>query len=66
MFSPPASADSLSSESKWQQVSSAIQESSQYSGRPHQWFSFDGLDSSSDVQNFQPPFQTFGDRFNVS
>ena len=41
------------------QVSSGLQDSSQYSGRPQQCCSLDGLDSPSDFQLFQSPFQAF-------
>ena len=48
-----AFADGLSLEFEWQQVSSSIQDSSQYSDRSQQCCSLDGLHSSS---NFQSPF----------
>ena len=42
----PAFADCFSRESEWQQVSLNLQDSSQYSGRSQQCYSFDGLCSS--------------------
>ena len=56
--------DGLSRMSEWQQVSSGPQDSSQYSDRPPQWCSLDGLGLSSDFQLFQPSFQTFEDPSN--
>ena len=57
-FSTPASADGLSLESELQQVSSAFQDSSQYSD---QCYDVNGLDFFSDFQLFQSPFQAIGD-----
>ena len=42
-------------------VSSGLQDSSQYSGQSQQCCSLNCLDSSSDFQLFQFPFQSFGD-----
>ena len=52
-------ADRLSLESEWHQVSAGIQDPSQYSGWSQQCRRLDDLDSSSDFQHFQPPFQDF-------
>ena len=41
-------ADNHSLRSKWQQVSSGLQDSSEYSGRSQQYYNLDGLDSSSE------------------
>ena len=46
-------AGGLSLESEWQQVSSGLQDSSQYSGWSQQCFSLDDLDSLSDFQFLQ-------------
>ena len=46
-FFTPGYSGSLWLESDWQQVSLDLQDSSQYSGRPHQCYSLDGLLSSS-------------------
>ena len=46
----PALADGLSLGLKWQQVTSGLQDSYQYSGRPQQCSSLDGLGSTSDLQ----------------
>ena len=51
-FFPPALDDGLSLEFEWQQVSSSLQDSSQYSDRCKQYCSLNGLDSSSDFQLF--------------
>ena len=59
-FFTSAFADGLSLESEWQ-VSSSIQDSSQYSGRSQQCCSLDGLHSSSYLQVFQFLYQSFGD-----
>ena len=48
-FFTSALADGLSLEFEWQQVSSSLQDSSQYSGRPQQCCSLDGLHSSSNT-----------------
>ena len=50
-----ALADSLSMGAEWQQISTILQDSSQYSGRLRQFCSFNGLNSSSD---FQPLYNT--------
>ena len=50
-FSPHRSLKSY-----WQQISTALQDSSQYSDRSQQCCSLDGLDSSSDFQLFQSSF----------
>ena len=47
---------------RWQQVSSSLQNSSQYSGWSQQCCSLDGLNSSSDFQLFQSLYRTLGDR----
>ena len=47
--------------SEWQQVSSGLQDSSQYSSQSQQCFNLDGLDLSPDFQLFQSPFQAFWD-----
>ena len=47
-------ANGLSSEFKWQQVSSSLQDSSLYSGRSQEYFSLDGLHSSSNFQDLRP------------
>ena len=56
-----ALADDFSLEFKWQQVSSSLQDSSQYSGRSQQCCSLDGLHSSSYFQILQSLYQSFGD-----
>ena len=48
-FFTPALADGLSMEFEWQQISSSLQDSSQYFGRPQQCCGLDGLGSSSIV-----------------
>ena len=58
----PALTHGLSSEFDWQQISSGLQDSFQYSNRSHQCFGLDGISISSDFQIFQPPFQYFEDR----
>ena len=45
-------ADGFSLESEWQQVSSSLQDSSQYSGRLQLFSSLDGLHSSANFQVF--------------
>ena len=59
-FFTESSADGLSLEREWQQVSWRLQNSFQYSGRSLQWYSLDGFDLSSDF--FRPPFDAFRDR----
>ena len=56
-FFKPAFADGLSWESEWQQVSSNLQDSSQYSGWSQQYCILDELNLSSNFQLFQLPFQ---------
>ena len=51
-FFTSALANGLSLEFKWQQISSSLQDSSQYSGHSQQYYSLDGLHSSA---NFQVP-----------
>ena len=48
----------LSLESKWQQVSSGLHDSSQYSDRSQQCCNLNGLNSSSDFQFLQSPLET--------
>ena len=55
VFFPPL-AESLSLDSEWLQVSSDLQDSSEYSGWSQQCCSLDGFDLSSDFRLFQPPF----------
>ena len=50
-------ADGLSLEFEWQQVSSSIQDSSQYSGRSQQCYSLDGPHSSSNFHVLQSLYQ---------
>ena len=52
----PTLADGLSVNSKWQQVSSGVQDSSEYSDRSQQCCNLDDLDSSSDFQFYQSSF----------
>ena len=52
-FFTSALADGLSQEFKWQQVSSNLQDYSQYSGRSQQGRNLDGLHSSSNFQVLQ-------------
>ena len=52
-FSTSALADGLSLEFVWQQVSSSVQDSSQYSGCSQQCLSLDGLYPSSNLQVLQ-------------
>ena len=58
----PACADGLLLESEWYQVSSSLQESSQYSGPSKQCCGLDGLDLSNIFQIFQHSFQVFRER----
>ena len=51
-FFPPALADGFLLVFEWQQVSSSLQDSSQYSDRSQQCCSLDGLGSFSDFQLF--------------
>ena len=57
-------ADGLSLESKWQEVSPCLLDSSQYSKQSEQCCSLVGLDSSSDFQHFQSLFEDLRDRTN--
>ena len=52
-FFTSALTDGFSLESEWQQVSSSLQDSSQYSGRSQKWSSLDGLHSSANLQVLQ-------------
>ena len=47
--------------SEWQQVSSSLHDSSQYSVQSQQWCCLDGLHSSNYFQVLQSLFQLFGD-----
>ena len=49
-----------SRESEWQQVSTGLQDSFQYSSRSHQCCNLDSLNSSSEFLSFTSLFQTFG------
>ena len=53
VFFTLALADGLSLEFEWQQVSSSLQDSSQYSGHSQKCCSLDGLHSSSNFQVLQ-------------
>ena len=59
-FFTPALTDVLSLEFEWQQVSSSLQESSQYSGDSQQCWNLDGLNSPSYFQLLQFLYQSFG------
>ena len=52
---------SFSLESVWQQVTSGLPDSSEYSSRSQRYWGLNGLDSPSDFQLFQSPFQIFWD-----
>ena len=52
-FFTPALADDLSQEIEWQQVSSSLQDSSQYSGRSQQCCHLDSLYPSANFQVLQ-------------
>ena len=52
-FFTSALADGLSVELEWQQVSSSLQDSSQYSGRSQKCSSLDGIHSSANFQVLQ-------------
>ena len=54
-------ADCFSLECKWQQVSSSLQDPSQYPGRFEQFCRLNGLYSSSYFQVLQSLYQSFGD-----
>ena len=54
-FFTSAFADDLLQETEWQQVSSSLQESSQYSVRPQPSSNLDGLGLSSDFQLIHSP-----------
>ena len=57
----PALASGLPLEFEWQQVSSGLQDSSQYSGRSQQCCCLYGLHSCSYLQVLQPVYQSLGD-----
>ena len=61
-FFIPALVDGLSLNFEWQQVSSVLQDSSQYPGRPQQCCHLDSLCSPSYFQLLQPFYLAFGDR----
>ena len=46
-------------ESDWQQISSGLQDSSEYSGWSQQWYSLNGFHSSSDFLLFHSSCQSF-------
>ena len=52
-FFTPALADCFSLESEWQQVSSSLQDSSQYSGRSQKCCRLDGFNPSANFQVLQ-------------
>ena len=60
-FFTSALADDLSLEFEWQQISSSLQDSSQYSGRSQYCSSLDGFHSSSYFKVLQSLYQSFGD-----
>ena len=60
-FFTPGLADGLSLESEWQQVSSCLQDSSQYSIRPERYSSLDYLHSFFDFHILQPSYYASGD-----
>ena len=60
-FFTSALVNGFSLEFEWQQVSSSLQDSSQYFGRSQQCYSLDSLHSSSYFQVLQPLYQSFGD-----
>ena len=60
-FFTPVLTDGFSLEFEWQQVSSSLQDSSQYSGRSQQCCSLDGLHSFSYFQVLQSLYQSFCD-----
>ena len=57
----PAKANVISLKSVWQQVSSSLQDSSQYFSRSQQYSSLDSLQSSSYFQVDQYLYQSLGD-----
>ena len=57
----PAFADGFLQEFEWQQVSSSLQNSSQYSGRSQQCCPLDSLHPSHYFQVSQSLYQSFGD-----
>ena len=59
-FFTPALADDLSLESEWQQVTSGLQDSSQYSSWPKKCWSLGDLCLSSNFQLTQALYQDFG------
>ena len=60
-FFTSALADGLSVELEWQQISSRLLDSSQYSGRSQKCCSLDGLHSSFNFQIFQSLYHSFSD-----
>ena len=60
-FFSSALADGFPLEFEWQQISSSLQDSSQYSGRSQQCCSFDSLHQSCYFQILQSLFQAFVD-----
>ena len=59
----PAVIGGLSLESGWEQISSGLQDSPEYSSRTLQCCGLDDLDSSSDFQFLQSPFLTVKNRY---
>ena len=59
-FFSPALADGLSLDSEWQQVSSGLQDSSQYSGWSQKCCTLDSLGSSSDSNSSRPLTKPLG------
>ena len=62
MFFTPVLAGGFLLESEWQQVSSCLQDFSQYSSRSQQCCCLDGLNFSTDFQFLQSLLQAPGDR----
>ena len=60
-FFTPALADGFSLEFEWQQVSSSLQDSSQYPSRSQQCCSLDALHSSSYFQVLKSLYESFDD-----
>ena len=60
-FCTPALADGLSRVSEWQQVSSSLQDSSEYYCWSQQYCSLDGFDSTTDFQFFKSLLQDLRD-----
>ena len=61
-FFTPVLVDGVSLTSEWPQVSSSLQDFSQFSDQPKYCHRLDSLDSSSNVQIFKPSFQAFRGR----